>query len=243
MSEGPEFYDDDEVFQTYMQGRGRPDPPNETLEKPVLWELIGSLENCRVLDLGCGDAGIAKEILDRGAQSYLGVDGSHNMVMAARRVLSGTPAQVIHAKIESWEYPPEAFDLVISRLALHYIRELDSVFRSVCSTLKAGGRFVFSVEHPVITSSDKGWQQGVRQDWVVDDYFNTGLRKTFWKGGEVIKYHRTVEDYYLALKNAGFVVDQLREARPRRENFTDEATFLRRNRIPLFLILAAEKVR
>jgi len=57
----------------------------------------------------------------------------------------------------------------------------------------------------------------------------------------VVKHHRTVEDYFAAVQAAGLVVEALREARPRRENFTDEALFNRRKRIPLFLVVAARK--
>ena len=34
------FYDDDAVFNTYMARRSRPDNPNDTLEKPVIFELV-----------------------------------------------------------------------------------------------------------------------------------------------------------------------------------------------------------
>ncbi len=60
-------------------------------------------------------------------------------------------------------------------------------------------------------------------------------------GSAVIKFHRTVEDYFTALQSAGFTVEQLRESRPRRENFTDPDLYDRRTRIPLFLFLAARK--
>ena len=226
-----------------MRRRQGPDAPNEILEKPVLLELIGPVKDYRVLDLGCGDAAIASELINNGAQSYLGLDGSQNMVAVASQYLMDVPAQIIHADIESWEYPPGTFNLVISRLALHYLRDLDLIFQKAFSTLTGCGRFIFSVEHPVITSSDKAWQHGgARQDWIVDDYFKTGPRITSWMGGQVIKYHRTVEDYFIGLKNAGFSVEHLREAHPQREHFTDEATYQRRSRIPLFLILASRKI-
>lgn len=60
-------------------------------------------------------------------------------------------------------------------------------------------------------------------------------------GGEVIKYHRTIEDYDAALRGAGFLVESLRESRPRRELFADEATNRRRRRIPLMLFFAARR--
>ena len=48
--EDPEFYDNDEVFKTYVQSHRRKDNPNDTLEKPVLWELMGQVECLKILD-------------------------------------------------------------------------------------------------------------------------------------------------------------------------------------------------
>jgi SAM-dependent methyltransferase len=164
------------------------------------------------------------------------------MVEHATRHLAETVGQVMQADIRSWAYPRNAFDIVLARLVLHYIHDVDNVFQQVFQTLRAGGRFIFSVEHPVITSCDRARAGGgVRQEWIVDDYFAIGQRVTHWLGGYVIKYHRTVEAYFLGLQQAGFVVERLRESRPERHRFTDEATYHRRKRIPLFLFLAARK--
>lgn len=240
--DGPAFYDNAAIFQTYTARRSRSDNPNDLLEKPVLIELTGDLTDLRILDLGCGDAGFGREALGQGCRSYTGVEGSHNMAEAARQNLMGTTGTVTQTTVETWKYPADAFDLVISRLVLHYIEDVESVFGKIHRSLVPGGRFVFSVEHPVITCCDRGWQgNGPRQDWVVDDYFHSGQRVTSWMGGQVVKYHRSVEDYFVGLQNAGFVVENLREATPRRERFADAGTFQRRQRIPLFLILAGRK--
>ncbi|MBI1880029.1 MAG: class I SAM-dependent methyltransferase [Chloroflexi bacterium] len=239
---GPAFYDDNVVFATYRQRRQRPDNPNDTLEKPVTCELIGPVLGQRVLDLGCGDADFGRELLNDGVAAYVGIEGSRNMVTVAQQTLAGTTGQVIQSNIEDWTYPEQAFDLVMARLVLHYIADLSTIFRSVHRTLIKGGQFVFSVEHPVITSCDRGWPEGApRQDWIVDDYFTTGWRVTKWLGGTVQKYHRTIEDYFTALQQAGFVIEQLRESRPQREYFSDEQLYERRKRIPLFLFLAGRK--
>jgi len=237
---GPEFYDDEAVFATYMSGREtRVDGPNDTLEKPVFDELVGNLANLHILDLGCGNAAFGLEALQQGCQSYLGIDGSHRMIEAAKRKLAGTPGRVVCESMETWNYPSHQFDLITSRLALHYIQEIEAVFTEVYQALIEGGRFIFSIEHPLITSCDRGWQNdGPRQDWIVDDYFETGPRVTTWMGGKVIKYHRTIEDYFAALQTAGFVVDTLRESRPQRARFRDQATYERRKRIPLMLFFS-----
>jgi SAM-dependent methyltransferase len=108
---------------------------------------------------------------------------------------------------------PPTFDGVLSRLALHYIADVDDVFQQVFQTLRPAGRFVFSVEHPVLTSSDRAWQAGgLRQEWIVDHYFDVGRWVTQWLGAPVVKYQRTVEAYVLGLQTAGFAVECLRES-------------------------------
>lgn len=239
---GPNFYDDEAVFATYRRHRQGADTPNETLEKPVMMDLIRPIAGKRILDLGCGDAAIGRELLQHGAASYLGVEGSHRMAAVATQTLADMAGRIILQTIEDWTYPHAVFDLVIARLALHYVADLAPICTNVFHALAPEGRLVFSVEHPIITSCDSGWTDGtLRQDWVVDNYFTTGLRVTHWLGGTVQKYHRTVEDYFHLLQKAGFIIEGLREARPQREHFHDVQTYERRKRMPLFLILAARK--
>ncbi|MBA3947550.1 MAG: methyltransferase domain-containing protein [Herpetosiphonaceae bacterium] len=242
--DGPAFYDDDTVFRTYTQHRQRPENPNDTLEQPCIRELLGPLVGQRILDLGCGSANFGLEVLAQGAEQYVGIDGSSNMVAVARETLQGTRGHIIHAPIETWQYPADAFDIVVARLVLHYIADVGNLCGHIYQSLVNGGRFVFSVEHPVITSCDRGWHAGTaRQDWLVDNYFETGVRTTTWLGGEVRKYHRTIEDYFGILQQTGFVVQGLREARPVRANFITNGEYERRKRIPLFLMLVGGKPR
>jgi SAM-dependent methyltransferase len=238
--DGPEFYD--RVFSAYMGMRLRRDSPNETMEAPIFDELVGDVRGQRILDLGCGAANYGKEVLARGAARYVGVEGSRKMAGAARETLAGTTAELIEERVERWAYPPRTFDLAVSRLALHYVADVNSLFYAVAGALVDGGRFVFSVEHPVITSCSRGWREGTaRQDWLVDNYFDTGSRILTWLGGEVEKFHRTVEDYFAAMRGAGFQVEALQEARPRSEMFSNRETYERRKRIPIFLIVAGRK--
>jgi SAM-dependent methyltransferase len=239
---GPQFYDDDTLFAAYQQMRARPTNANITLERPIFQALTGSVAKLRLLDLGCGDAAFGLEALQQGAQHYLGLEASHNMAAAARTVLTGTRGEVVETAIEAWTYPEGAFDLVVSRLALHYIEDFAAVCAKVFTSLVQGGRFVFSVEHPVMTCSQRGAQEsGVHYDWIVDDYFVTGRRVKQWMGSEVVIYHRTVEDYVLGLQGAGFVLEALRESRPQPELFSDPALYARRLRIPLLLFCAGRK--
>jgi SAM-dependent methyltransferase len=236
---GPAFYDDDDVFGIYMQSRERPDNPNDTMEQPLLRDVAGDVLNQRILDLGCGAAAFGAYALAQGCRTYLGLDGSRHMVDAAQQTLAGTAGEIVHATVEDWDFPAGAFDLVVSSLLLHYVADLDDLLRHVRHALVPGGRLIFTVEHPVITSTDRGWSGGPRGSWLVDDYFLAGVRETTWLGARVIKYHRTIEAYVSALQRTGFVLDGLREAQPLPEHFADPAEYERRRRIPLFLLLSS----
>ncbi|MGE6576815.1 class I SAM-dependent DNA methyltransferase [Paenibacillus xylanexedens] len=238
---GSDFYDDQANFEKYMERRKWQENANDTLEKPVMLELIGDVAGKNILDLGCGDARFAAELLSREREgtTYTGVEGSVNMIQAANESVKGLNARIEQAFMEDWTYPAGAYDLVISRLAVHYIEDVESLFRNIYNTLKEDGTFVFSVEHPVITSTLQ--PSGTRTDWVVDQYFVEGYREQQWLGGSVKKMHRSIESYFMTLQRAGFRVEHLRESAPQRAYFVNEETYLRRQRIPLFLFMAARK--
>ena len=168
--EGPNFYDDPAVFGTYMTRRERTDAPNDTLELPVVEELLGSAVGQDFLDLGCGDGRFGLKLLKAQAASYVGIDGSENMVRAARATLAGTAGSVSRERLEALCLPADKFTRVTARLVLHYLEDLARTFREVATALRNDGLFVFSVEHPVITSSDlSSKESGLRQNWIVDD--------------------------------------------------------------------------
>ena len=236
-----EFYDRDDVRERYLRHLERPDNPNDALERPVFLELAGDPNGLDVIDLGCGDARFGRELLERGARSYLGLEVAEGMAALARGNLEGRNGRVEHGPIERWRAEPATADLVTSRLALHYVEDLAGVFRQVHAALRPGGRLVLSVEHPVITSSFASLADGRRSSWLVDDYFRTGARPHRWLGSEVVKHHRTLEDHLDLLRDSGLLLERLRESRPVRENFRSEAEYERRLRIPLFLFISARK--
>ncbi len=212
------------------------------MEHPALAEELGPVSGLRVLDLGCGEAEIGRELLSAGAARYRGIDGSTRMIEAARRVLAGTTGEAVLCDIEDLAEPAESFDLVLSRMALHYVADLGPVLRAARACLAPGGRVVLTVVHPVITSSDaRASSTEPRQNWVVDDYFNTGPRDQRWLGARTLWHHRTIEDYVFELRDAGFALVNLRECAPHRERFDDDAEFERRRRIPLVLLLAGAR--
>jgi SAM-dependent methyltransferase len=239
---GVSAYNDGDFFKNYLTRRNRSESPNNTIEKPILFELIEDVIGKKVLDLGCGDAKFGVELLQKGCISYHGVDGSEKMVREATKNLNGTEGKVHLSSIETWKFHTGNYDLVVSRLALHYLAELKEIFQEVHNSLKDNGKFIFSVQHPVLTSSIKSAEaSSSKTNWIVDDYFTSGKRVEPWIDKKVVKYHRTFEEYFKLLKLTGFKINDIREGTPKVEKFSSESEYKRRMRIPLFLIFSCEK--
>ncbi|TPV40174.1 class I SAM-dependent methyltransferase [Bacillus dicomae] len=237
-----DVYNNEAFFEQYMKRRYRENSPNESIEKPAFFQLIGNVQGKQILDLGCGDAKFSEELLETGCRSYTGIEGSKLMYEKAVKQLENKNGSVHFLNLKDYNYPPATFDLVTSRLALHYIEDLHTIFQNVFKTLKTNGTFTFSVQHPIITSSFESLHtSGKRTNWLVDDYFKMGKRVEPWIDQEVIKYHRTTEEYFTLLQQAGFTITNIKEATPNQTYFQSEEEYERRLRIPLFLLFSCRK--
>lgn len=163
------------------------------------------------------------------------------MVDLATENLAEYNALIKKIKIENLEIR-EGYDIIISRLVLHYIEDLDPLMEKIRAGLKDDGEFIFSIEHPIITSNYESYHKKVKRgNWIVDNYFDTGERINNWLGKKVIKYHKTLEEYWEIIKRANLEIVELKESKPLRCNFEAEEEYLRRKRIPLFLIFHLKK--
>jgi SAM-dependent methyltransferase len=235
------FYDEPVIHERYTTARSAVDEPNKTLEEPFVLRFLGDVKGHDVLDLGCGDAAIGPCLLGAGARSYTGVDGSRRMVARARQSLSGTGATVHRVDLERWEPAVESgVDTVLSRMALHYLADLDRLLTAVRRACRPGAQLVFSVEHPVVTSSyDGDWDGEVPRAWTVRDYYREGARSCPWLGARVRKYHRTFETYLALLAGNGFRLAGFSEGVPQPGAFTDQSVFRRRLDVPMYATFRA----
>ena len=236
------IYDETRFFEGYKALRQNDTGLNGALELPALHRLLPDLSNLHVLDLGCGFGDFARFARKGGAASVTGIDVSARMLDEAARLTSDPAVSYWHGAIEDYVPAAASFDLVVSSLALHYVKDYAGVVGRIFQALKGRGRFVFSVEHPMCTANPAGWirdENGRQLHWPVDNYRLEGERKTHWFVDGVIKYHRTIETYVNTLVGAGFQLEHLGEPEPSHEALMARPTLQAECRRPPFLFLAA----
>ena len=159
-----------------------------------------------------------KYAVEHGAAQVLGIDASERMLDEARRRNADPRIEYRLRGIEEYEYPKHAWDVVVSNLALHYVKDLDEVFESVRRTLVPGGTFLFNIEHPTFTAGvNQDWvynEDGTPRYWPVDDYFRPGGRHTNFLGCDVVKQHHTLAQILGGLLAADFTIQAVEEAEP-----------------------------
>jgi trans-aconitate methyltransferase len=103
-----------------------------------LLELLDAKPGEHILDLGCGTGYLTRQIQSLGAD-VTGIDSSAEMIRQAQENFPEVKFGVANA---ANFYFAEPFDAIFSNAVLHWIKDQDSLIKTVYDNLKPGGRFV-----------------------------------------------------------------------------------------------------
>ncbi len=176
---------------------------------PLLDEELGDPAGMDVWDLGCGH-GWLSGLLAAGGARVTGVDGSAELIRAARRSYPGIEFEVRDLAVDV-AVERDAFDAVVCHMVLMDLPVLDPVVAAVARSLRPGGRFVFTILHPAFfqqqpspSDSPPPWSRSVT------GYLEPAERWVESFGGHR-HYHRPLEQYVDALFRHGLLVRRLVE--------------------------------
>jgi SAM-dependent methyltransferase len=115
----------------------------DTLEQRLLFELLGSVADKTLLDVGCGDGALASELSRRGAV-VTGLDADPVMIGAARQraEIEGNQLRLIEGQAERLPLDDESFDRVVAVTVLCFVRDAERAVAEMARVLKPGGRLV-----------------------------------------------------------------------------------------------------
>ncbi len=188
---------------------------NEFIDIPTTLSLLPKdLQGITILDAGCGSGIYANLLAGKGAK-VTGLDISDKMIEIARRETPPEFNIAYHVgSLDALPFTAASFDIIICTYVLENVEDISQVFRQFYSVLKPKGTCIFSVSHPLRANSQKMVQDG-QEVWIVENYFETGVRESDFGGGMFVpKYKRTIQNYVDALASANFVIDKLLEPQP-----------------------------
>ena len=193
------------------------------LQPGALRVLAGVPADARVLDLGCGNGGLAASLAAVGHQSgYVGVDFSPELLAEAEKrvqpyTAAGYSAEFVQADLGAGDWAadvPGSFDTVFAFAVLHHIPSLElrlGFLHQVRSLLAAGGRFVHSnwqfMRSPKLAGRVQPWAGAGLDAADVD----TGDYLLDWRsGGSGLRYVHQFSEAELAelAEQTGFVVQE-----------------------------------
>jgi len=175
--------------------------------------VLGPVEGRRVLEIGCGAGQCARWLTTQGAYA-VGLDVSTRQLQHSQRIddSSGIAVPVVAATATDLPFGDASFDLVFAAFgALQFVADIDRAVAEAARVLRPGGRFAFSVTHPIRwTMPDDPTSAGLV---VTGSYWDRRAYVELDDDGEVgyAEHHRTLGDWVGLLSGHGFRLTRLLE--------------------------------
>ncbi|MBF4998201.1 class I SAM-dependent methyltransferase [Nocardia sp. BSTN01] len=220
------------------------DPYRSGLTDPALLALIGDCTGLHILDAGCGEGCLTRELTTRGAGFVHGVDTCAEFVAAAASHPAHDPARARfrQADVAALPLPDDSVDLVVANRLPHGLSDPGRRFVEFARVVRPAGRLVMMTMHPCFYVA-RGERSCAGTGFTIGDYFaGRAVQQRFEVAGTrspaaSVQALYSLETTIGMLTTAGFAITAVREPRPtdrqRRDNPWWDEHFTR----PLFLLL------
>lgn len=152
----------------YAYEKLRPGYVEELYHK--LFEYAAISDSSRVVEVGIGAGQASLPILRTGCELTAVEYGEHFSELCAKKFKDYPKFSVITSKFEDTDFENNAFDLVYSASAFHWIPEKIG-YEKVFSMLKSGGTFARFANHPYRDKGNPTLSQEI--DLIYDEYYYT----------------------------------------------------------------------
>jgi SAM-dependent methyltransferase len=193
------------------------------------------------VDIGCGEGRLTRHLKQLG-HDVLGIDGSPSLVAAARE--ADPSMRVVLADAAAIPLEDRCADLAIAFMSLHDVDAMPTAVKEISRILVPGGRLCLAIVHP-INSCGRFEAATADARFVIDGDYLHSFRYSDKQERDRLSMtfhsqHRPLEAYFLALGEAGFFVETLREPSVPDQSIGSPAE-RRWQRLPLFLHLRAHQ--
>jgi SAM-dependent methyltransferase len=172
--------------------------------------LLGDVRDKTVLEIGCGSGHSLLYLAQQGARDLWGVDLSAKQIEFAQALLQehGYSAHLFNAPMETNPgLPSKHFDFAISIYSLGWTTDLDATLALVYSSLKPGGFYIFSWEHPFYSCLD--YRDGA---YIASERYREQIRVSHtWNDVSIVMHQRQMSTFINGALAVGFQIERLVE--------------------------------
>lgn len=219
---------------------------------PAILDLFGEADGRMVLDAGCGDGYLSKELNKAGAK-VTGIDGSARMIEIAKNKAGseGGMSFLVQDLREKLPFSDGSFDIVLANMVLMDFEPSDETVSEFRRILSPCGVFIFSLSHPLFSAGKlkKGFSEAAAREtphYEIKNYAKKfrAVRTICGITKPTAFYHRPLGFYFdLAQKN-GFLISDLKEPTLKEDEKVKKGSFFELcYSVPPFVIVKAVKMK
>jgi ubiquinone/menaquinone biosynthesis C-methylase UbiE len=224
---------------------------------PNALRLIAPQKGQRILDLACGQ-GYFSHMCAEKIGEIVGIDQSSVLIEKAKANAAANELYIVGNAETLDAYKLGEFDTVFSILALENIKKISAVMEGIQQVVKKDGKVIFVLLHPAFRipqHTDWGFDtKKTVQYRKVEKYLseiNIPIELAPFKGTKetkkvtTITFHRSLQWYMKAFRNAGFAITNIEEwishktSQPGPRQHAEDTA---RKEIPMFMAIELKKI-
>jgi SAM-dependent methyltransferase len=180
---------------------------NELLERRMVRSLLPrDVAGSRVLDAGCAAGTHAAWFADQGCQ-VTGIDISPAMIDVAKRRLGESIRFEVADLGERLPFDDDAFDGIVSSLALHYLEHIAGPIGEFARVLRPDGWLIVTLDHPAAVYPGRPPRSYFETELITETWCKAGIsvEQSFWR--------HPLEEVVNAFADNGFLIERIAEAK------------------------------
>lgn len=223
------------------------DLDHENIINPKILELLGDVQDKKILDLGCGN-GYFSRMLAREGANMTGVDISSDLIEIAIKKTKEQKLNINYIVSDASDIKAiesNKFDIIVSNMAFMDIENIDHTIKECSRLVKDNGILLFSIVNPLFGIFER--QKDEQDHYLKLTKYKTEttiINENRGYNFETIHYHRPISFYINTLARSNFLIANYEEISTKyfKGKEIDDQEFLDFiQEFPSFLIIKAIK--